>query len=206
MPHPGSTTAQVGRHVWKWPEANLRHAPINVCSRCKSRHHDLTASRPLLTDIVAKRFLVPERGIIFQERVRIENIDSRIPSFGFCYCLLQRVDGSLADFCNTIDPQRTFSTLFDHLVGGHLHDHGHREAERLRRLEVDHELEFGGLAPSVPDRVSCVNAGHGADAPVPSICWPYKRSAPLSRAQEHLLLSFYTLPPSADTVACICGR
>jgi hypothetical protein len=32
----------------------------------------------------------------------MENIDSRISSFGFCYCLLQRVDGSLADFCNTI--------------------------------------------------------------------------------------------------------
>jgi hypothetical protein len=38
---------------------------------------------------------------------RMENIDSRIPSFGFCYCLLQRIDGSLADFCNTIDPERT---------------------------------------------------------------------------------------------------
>jgi hypothetical protein len=45
------------------------------------------------------------------------------------------------------DPKRPFSALFDHLVGGHLHDHGYREAERLRRLEVDHELEFCGLAP-----------------------------------------------------------
>ena len=60
-----------------------------------------------MVDIVAKRFLVPERGIIFQERVRMENIDSRIPSFGFCYCLLQRVDGSLADFCNTIGTSQT---------------------------------------------------------------------------------------------------
>ena len=66
---------------------------------------------PFVTDIVAKRFLVPERGIIFEERVRMENIDSRIPSFGFCYCLLQRVDGSLADFCNTIDPKRTTELL-----------------------------------------------------------------------------------------------
>jgi len=33
--------------------------------------------------------------------------DSRIPSFGFCYCLLQRVDGSLADFCNTIGQYET---------------------------------------------------------------------------------------------------
>ena len=61
----------------------------------------------LLADIVVKRFLVLERGIIFQERVRMENIDSRIPSFGFCYCLLQMVDGSLADFCNTIGQKQT---------------------------------------------------------------------------------------------------
>ena len=60
-----------------------------------------------MAGIVAKRFLVPERGIIFQERIRMENINLRIPSFGFCYCLLQRVDGSLADFCNTIGPKQT---------------------------------------------------------------------------------------------------
>jgi hypothetical protein len=36
-------------------------------------------------------------------------------------------------------------TLFDHLVGGHLNDHGHVEAKRLRSLEVERELEFGGL-------------------------------------------------------------
>jgi hypothetical protein len=41
----------------------------------------------------------------------MENIDSRIPSFGFCYCLLQRVDGSLADFCNTIGHERTSAKL-----------------------------------------------------------------------------------------------
>src|SRR5258708_1145836 len=33
-------------------------------------------------------------------------------------------------------------TLFDHLVGGHLHDQWHCQAERLRRLEVDGQLEF----------------------------------------------------------------
>jgi hypothetical protein len=45
--------------------------------------------------------------MIFQGRVRMENIDSRIRSFGFCYCRLQRVDGSLADFCNTIGTSQT---------------------------------------------------------------------------------------------------
>ncbi len=38
----------------------------------------------------------------------MENIDSRIPPFGFRYCLLQRVDSSLADFCNTIGQTQTF--------------------------------------------------------------------------------------------------
>ena len=42
----------------------------------------------------------------------MENINSRIPSFGFCYCLLQRVDGSLADFCNTIGHKQTSTGSF----------------------------------------------------------------------------------------------
>jgi hypothetical protein len=95
---------------------------------------------------------------------------------------------------------------FNHLVGAGEQLRVNFDAEHCSGLEIGHELEFGGSAPSVPGRVSCVNAGRGADAPVPSICWPYEGSAPLSRAQEHLLLSFYTLPPSADTVARICGR
>ena len=53
---------------------------------------------------------------------------------------------------------------------------------------------------------SCVNAGYGADPPIPSICWPYEGSGPLSRAQEHLLQGLYTLLPSAGTVARIFGR
>jgi hypothetical protein len=40
---------------------------------------------------------------------------------------------------------RTSDRLFNHLVGGHLHDLRHREVQRLGGLEVDHELEFGGL-------------------------------------------------------------
>ena len=32
--------------------------------------------------------------------------------------------------------------LFDHLVGGHLHDKWHRKAECLGRFEIDHQLEF----------------------------------------------------------------
>src|SRR6476659_8747838 len=35
--------------------------------------------------------------------------------------------------------------LFDHLVGGHLHDRRHRQPERLRSLEINHELELGWL-------------------------------------------------------------
>src|SRR5262249_26282900 len=35
--------------------------------------------------------------------------------------------------------------LFDDLVGGDLHDQRHREAERLRRFEIDDELELRGL-------------------------------------------------------------
>src|SRR3954451_8815947 len=35
--------------------------------------------------------------------------------------------------------------LFDHLVGGHLHDQRHLEPERLGGLEVDHKLELGRL-------------------------------------------------------------
>jgi hypothetical protein len=34
---------------------------------------------------------------------------------------------------------------FNHLVGSHLHDQRHSKTERLGGLEVDHELEFGGL-------------------------------------------------------------
>jgi High potential iron-sulfur protein len=30
----------------------------------------------------------------------MENIDSRISSFGFCYCLLQRVDGQQCSNCS----------------------------------------------------------------------------------------------------------
>jgi len=35
--------------------------------------------------------------------------------------------------------------LLDDLVGGHLQDHRHREAERLRRFEIDDELKLRGL-------------------------------------------------------------
>jgi hypothetical protein len=34
---------------------------------------------------------------------------------------------------------------FNHLVGSHLHDQRHGKTEPLGGLEVDHELEFGGL-------------------------------------------------------------
>ena len=35
--------------------------------------------------------------------------------------------------------------LFDHLIGGHLHDQRHREPKRPRCLEIDDELEFHRL-------------------------------------------------------------
>jgi hypothetical protein len=35
--------------------------------------------------------------------------------------------------------------LLDDLVGGHLHDQRHREAECLRRFEIDDEFELGRL-------------------------------------------------------------
>jgi hypothetical protein len=46
-----------------------------------------------------------------------------------------------------------------------------------------------------------VNAGHGADPRVPSTCWPIGGSARLDPAQEHLRLSFYTLPLNPCTCA-----
>src|SRR6266568_8240236 len=119
------TMRAITADVVPWPARSLRalqvrvrHQPSNGASAwhrgapgaalARRRGDRIRFARcPLWVDIVAKRFLVTERGIIFQERVRMENIDSRIPSFGFCYCLLQRVDGSLADFCNTIGPNRT---------------------------------------------------------------------------------------------------
>src|SRR5712691_4888176 len=88
---------------------SFHHQPEAQHPKSSAIHKNAGRLPHLWVDIVAKRFLVPERGIIFQERVRMVNIDSRIPSFGFCYCLLQRVDGSLADFCNTIGQRRSYS-------------------------------------------------------------------------------------------------
>src|SRR5215472_15007694 len=36
-------------------------------------------------------------------------------------------------------------TSLDHLVGGHLHDRRHRQAERLSGLKIDHEFESCSL-------------------------------------------------------------
>src|SRR5438552_16820959 len=83
---------------------------------------------PLWVDIVAIRFLVPERGIIFQERVRMENIDSRIPSFGFCYCLSR---GSTAHW-PTFATQSTQS------------GHGTLQELRLRRYDARYRASEAG--------------------------------------------------------------
>src|SRR5262249_17497673 len=37
------------------------------------------------------------------------------------------------------------ASLFDQLVGGHLHDQRHRDAECLRRFEIDDEFDLGRL-------------------------------------------------------------
>jgi hypothetical protein len=41
--------------------------------------------------------------------------------------------------------KQTSAASFDHLVGSHLHDQRHGKTEPLGGLEVNHELEFGGL-------------------------------------------------------------
>jgi hypothetical protein len=40
---------------------------------------------------------------------------------------------------------RSKRRLFDYVGGGHLHDRWHREAERLRRFEIDDEFDLRGL-------------------------------------------------------------
>jgi hypothetical protein len=40
---------------------------------------------------------------------------------------------------------RSKRRLFDYLVGGHLHDRRHCEAERLCGLEIDDEFDLRGL-------------------------------------------------------------
>ena len=53
-----------------------------------------------------------------------------------------------SDFYNKIGQKRTHApqqraSLLDHLVGDGEHPRRHLDAERLRRLTVDDELEFG---------------------------------------------------------------
>ena len=68
--------------------------------------------------------------------------------------------GSKADICSAkahvrftpksghlsaLGQKRTFHHSFDHLVGARDEPRRHGEAERLGRLEVDHQLELGRL-------------------------------------------------------------
>jgi hypothetical protein len=46
---------------------------------------------------------------------------------------------------NCCREQMQHGMLFDHLVGASEQQRRHVEAERLRRLEVDHQLELGWL-------------------------------------------------------------
>jgi hypothetical protein len=65
-----------------------------------------------MTDAVEKGFSVPERRRIFHERLPVENIDSGILHFGFCYCPLWMVHRSLIDFFNSIDPSLPIGSGF----------------------------------------------------------------------------------------------
>ena len=48
--------------------------------------------------------------------------------------------GPIPDSCAA-----ALGALFDHLIGAREHCGRDRETERLRNLEVDNKLEFGGL-------------------------------------------------------------
>src|SRR5215831_3442976 len=61
----------------------------------------------LLTDIVAKRFFMPERRTVFSHLDRIGNFDSQNRPFGFYYCRISLARPLLRDFCNNIDPELT---------------------------------------------------------------------------------------------------
>jgi hypothetical protein len=55
-----------------------------------------------------------------------------------------------ADICSALAHVRFGSIadigkLFDHVVGARLHRRRHAEFERLGRLQIDIELDFGGL-------------------------------------------------------------
>src|SRR5215471_8035232 len=50
----------------------------------------------------------------------------------------------LSRVMSALSQKRTLGGLFNHLVGQLLQRQGHIEAECLRGLEVDHQLELGG--------------------------------------------------------------
>ena len=62
---------------------------------------------------------------------------------------------------------RQGTSLFDHLVGSHLHDQRHGKIEPLGGLEVDHELEFGGLHDWQVGRFLALEDAAGVDADLP---------------------------------------
>src|SRR5215469_12145865 len=56
-----------------------------------------------------------------------------------------RADRSTAYLVSCIRVRSAHGNSLDHLVGGHLHDQRHRDAERLRRFEIDDEFDLGRL-------------------------------------------------------------
>ncbi len=69
---------------------------------------------------------------------------SRLPLFPQQQTLLSPAVTSVSCQQETHAPQQTLS-LFDHLVGLSKERRRYRHAEGFRRLQIDHELELGGL-------------------------------------------------------------
>jgi hypothetical protein len=97
---------------------------------------------------------------------RIITVQMRLPAFRYSGLRHQKDNrtSSMHDFRFTPDSDRRadipggplcaitgseqvqqIASLFDQLVGGHLHDQRHRDAECLRRFEIDDEFDLGRL-------------------------------------------------------------
>ncbi len=72
-------------------------------------------------------------------------------------------------------PIADIGTLFDHLVGARLHCRRHVEAERLSRLQIDVEPDFGGLLDRQVARFFALENPAGINARQ-AVCLPKVRS------------------------------
>src|SRR5216683_851448 len=65
---------------------------------------------------------------------------------GTVLCVTANLAGDVADGSNSVVPVMSAEApLFDHLVGEGQQCRGNFQAERLSRLEIEHQLEFGWL-------------------------------------------------------------